>query len=183
MARSPGGADKRIAFFKRLFQKVLMPGPKIFLVVVSAACLVAAGLVIMKKKNPEQQGVSFRKFSCAGLERIGFHYPVFPGWEPVSPEDPKIAQSRCVIPLKNDAEIRVSVAYYGGIPGEMEAPAFLSLRNPQGIEYGVEKERSVFWIGDATVDVELAGVPDGSGFSKELFWKEVVQSFRRMDRF
>ena len=98
------------------------------------------------------------------------------------PEIERVAGSRIELQntiqlSRNSAQIKVSQAYYHGIPGEMEPPPSLSLLSSRGVHYRVENDKFIFWTGDSTVDIELSRIPEKSGFSKEEFRKVVVESF------
>lgn len=130
---------------------------------------------------------AMEQFSCSNFDpNLTFEYPVFPGWEPTE-KKPKATQ--CVIFLSDSrlkaAGVQTEIApqividrlYYGGVPGEMTAPAHLTQQNKNGIFYRQKENEASFWIGDSELTIKLESVMDEYGFSQKTFWQTVIDSF------
>ncbi len=151
--------------------------------------------------------IETRTFSCPGMSGFTFQYPVFKGWEAgepyiISGSDNKICEISLGPPYTGSSIPTISVR----IISHWESGYTLKERywfsykmkeaqTPRGIRYlpmhlEEESRHSIFGnkkipdtiqfevAADRHIRISLFGIPDGSGFSCDAFWKTVVESFR-----
>ncbi len=105
------------------------------------------------------------------------------------PEAPLQGEGYCQIMLRSPKEyslplgsiapqIKVSRLYFHGTPGEMQPPDYLKDSNQNGMRFGKTETGYEFWIGDSVVHIELLSFDEKYGFSRDLFFQTVIESFR-----
>ena len=122
-----------------------------------------------------------RTFSCPGMEGFTFEYPVFEGWE-YSETDPKT----CGLSLSKGGYTYLKVQV---LPDhDEELPTTLLGTNPHGLHYLAYADKIQFSLGNdanpSRILIKLMSLPvkenrsDITGFSRDAFWKTVIESFR-----
>jgi len=130
--------------------------------------------------------VEIRDFFCSDLEKITFKYPIFKGWEPIGMQN--TGKSKCTIFLNNknlkvnhiDTEFapQIIISQIIHQKAHDQIPDYLNETNINGIHFGRTDTGYDFWLGDGVVNIELLSVIDDYGFSKEQFFKNVIETFR-----
>lgn len=175
----------------------------IIIIIAVGLALMVGGYLTYKYWQSRPKIIETRDFSCPGMSGFTFKYPVFKGWEVLSVEYSK-SQAKCTI-LLNDTnlvenginteiapQIQVSVKdTIGGKYSESKEgdkyTIFSYPPNPYGINYidfavDSNEARTMAYAFDFTKDKDViiatAGVPyDKYGFSRDLFFKTVIESF------
>ena len=137
----------------------------------AVAVMYRDNLMSLFSKSPNYEIVETRSFSCPGLEGFTFEYPVFKGWEVKEMKNTNI--NECSISLENGKNAQIKVS--------KDQPHVAIQENPHGIRYEkITEDKYFFNLASFSVNIELISVNENYGFSKNEFWKQVVESFRVM---
>ena len=114
------------------------------------------------------------------MEGFTFEYPVFKGWEP-SLDWQMTKENECVLYLSDSSLGAPKVAPEAApqIKVSKDQPHVAMQENPHGVRYEkLGEDKYFFNLAGFSVAVELLGVNEKYGFSKDVFWKRVIESFR-----
>jgi hypothetical protein len=121
------------------------------------------------------------------MKGFTFKYPVFKGWEVDPVADYNQQADSCTIFLNYPEginfeiapQIQVSKKTYQEISGKRPPtnPENINKLNPNNIEYGEGKTGYDFVVGNSIIYVSVLRVSEEFGFSREQFFKTVIESF------
>ena len=169
---------------------------KKILIALVVLIIIAVFMVTFPFFSKKYEIVETKEFSCPGMEGFTFSYPVFKGWEvenvyegPIS----GLADERvCTILLHDPAPAskvqkreepspRIIIDKNPAL-GLGKSINFVSHINPSNIMYNPllreEGEGFVFYSETFGVKIFLLNIPENPGYSRDLFWKTVIESFK-----
>ncbi len=148
------------------------------------------------KKSSKYEIVETSDFSCPGMTGFIFKYPVFKGLEVKKIE--MSDKSACQVFL-NEPVINANEDLSLGIiipPPHTPAPRFqvtkniadglpsVDAKNTQGVFYKLVRSTGdplheyILFLGkDFVININLFGIDEKFSFSKDIFWKSVIESF------
>ena len=169
----------------------------IILIVSGSVGYLISSYYIKYISNLKPKILETRDFSCPGMTGFTFKYPVFEGWEikEIRPNNIHLNEpDKCNIYLNWPGYIKFEVppAIYvhkqtrdSNVDFEILAEA-ASNKNPNGIPHIYTEDAArgnftTFYIPGFKVHIELGSYSEQHGFSKEIFWKTVIESFKEID--
>lgn len=159
-----------------------------YTIIFAAVVIIAAGYIALTYKKSNYKVVETRDFSCPGMTGFTFKYPVFEGWEPMKgsgeedglPEAPLQSEFECIILLQSPKEYDLPT---GSIAPQIKVtkdqPRVATIKNPHGILYeNFGADDYYFNLAGFSIDIKLISVGERYGFSKDVLWKQVMESFK-----
>jgi hypothetical protein len=154
------------------------------------------------KKSPKYEIVETRDFDCSGIEGFTFKYPVSTSWGVQSTLKKHSGDQFCFVVFNKNSTTGNKPPQFTvqkiGLPGYpapespvLEYPPKLSVKNPQGVPYQGDSMNSysgkqpteainsvTFYTDSFAVEIKLDGMDSlGESFSREQFFKTVIESF------
>ncbi len=140
-----------------------------------------------------------RTFSCPGMEGFTFDYPVFEGWESITHVENQTEKDITVVPVEEYDTCKIKISRTGenytrfvmqvtmGENLNLRTDKFLLGRNNNAIRYipADKNNNSVYFlVGEIPgvlvelFDLSMKRNTRTPGFSRDIFWKTVTESFR-----
>lgn len=123
-----------------------------------------------------QPGFTVQAFNCPPLDGFSFNY-AFPKEQKPIINNPKMAGGTCVVSFDDGKEMAITRLFYAGVPGEMEAPAFLSLTNNNRVSYARKKDAVEFWTGDSVTSIEFSGFTSEDRVFRYVLERKIIETF------
>lgn len=155
---------------KRMKKAFVLMGVTVIMTLLLASSVLA---VFYFKMQP---GFTVQAFSCPPLSGFTFDY-AFPKEQKPIINNPETAGGTCVVSFDNGKEMKITRLFYGGIPGEMEAPASLSLTNNNHVSYARKEDGLEFWTGDSVIKIEFAGFTGEDRIFRYVLTRKIIETF------
>ncbi len=162
---------------------------------ITALILIGTILFGPFNRTSNAEVLTITDFSCDGMTGFTFKYPIFKGCEPSLARKITATNNICNIFLNHPKEIQfrrpsqiiiIKRTYAEDHDFEIPADAVSKSPNPNGIPYIYRDDAKsgnfvTFYAKDFKVYVEVQSVSENLGFSKDIFFKMVIESFQIQD--
>ncbi|MBI2409966.1 hypothetical protein HYV30_02915 [Candidatus Kaiserbacteria bacterium] len=157
-------------------------------------------IMSMFSKSTEPEIAETRDFQCEGMEGFTFKYPVFKGWEVSlirnisevwdidvfkNKKGMNSGPEKCEILLSGASLNRpekVKEEFQPRILVQQDQPHVAISENPHGIRYEkLSEDKYFFNLSSYAVNIELLNINEKYSFPKEIFWQQVIESFKIVD--
>ncbi len=161
--------------------------PKYSMLSIIGVVALAVGVMVgVRYMQSQSHIVETKRFECGGMAGFTFEYPVFRGWEVTATKanndgscslflsDAALVEAHRMTEVAPQILVRV-VPEVNLLTLSQKNPI---QENPNGVSY-VRQDDGIydFGITKGLVSLETLGTSDELGFSRDIFFKQVVQTF------